>query len=571
MQGEDSLVEAEVSPIRPREVIELDSTALDKRFQDFGAQWGALWDQVDTLPEEHRSLISRMLHRLEEGDIPDNELDGSLPLDVIPAAQKFREVMGRYRDLMSQRRGLNTELTPYRRQDFERLVLEASARISYDSIFDYYRDSNRSFGSSDSLYNTASQLYSLRRFQHLLVSPLEATGDFDFFDSGCRTLESYLVEWEKKGFLDPEPTDESQINQKFGESVLAARRQLLEGLDGIMIQLERYNKLRGVYQHTLEFWYPYDPQLATIQRVLNFKRDEHGNDYEDFEKLDFDPAFIEAAKRHIARVIEEHRTAGHLPDTDESLQAERRRIDTIEVGEQVGKVRVEGFKAPEGMMAVVTPEELLLQAGELLPPDFISGLRAISHRARPEKSPQEDPNVELMGRFLPIFNEEHNFAGGEIEVYRSLFISPNTSEILKLLVLKLLVMSEFMGTLWHEFGHNAHHMMRYDELNAWEDVMFQDRTAVTLYVRHTRKSSQNQGKREDFSESFMLFLTNPALLQAISPSRYDFMLGYFNRRLKTGQLKKFNDFLDGQLLKDHLTWERAGYTPQDVRRRYLSG
>lgn len=129
---------------------------------------------------------------------------------------------------------------------------------------------------------------------------------------------------------------------------------------------------------------------------------------------------------------------------------------------------------------------------------------------------------------------------------------------------------DFEYTTWHEFGHNAHHLMRYDEIMAWESVMQDDPGAVTWYVKHARKDNEKRGKREDFSESFMLFLGNPALLFTLSSKRYNFMFDFFTSRLKDEQIPSFKQRIGDQLMLTFSVWQKMDYSAEDIRRIYQS-
>jgi len=302
-----------------------------------------------------------------------------------------------------------------------------------------------------------------------------------------------------------------------------------------------------------------------VCRCLDVENGYRGYGYENFEAVDYDPRFIEAARLYTERVIEEHRRLGNLPATPEILKKERERIDSIKETEKINGIKFEGFDAPEGMIAVVTSQEMMNELGKLLPPDFLSGLKALSRKERPIKLPKGDQTIEMTGSFVANFSDNGQCDAAEIKIYRDLFV-PLTAKDIE----KILVRAEFMGTVWHEFGHNAHYLMRYEEMESWEQVVATDKTAVTWYVKCARANNEDWGKREDFADSFKLFLINPALLYVLSPKRYLFMNDFFERRLKTSQVQGFRENAAKNILLSLILWKENGYTQEDIRKIYLS-
>jgi hypothetical protein len=567
---EKSLNEIETLEQQPRsrETIQADLSALQLRLEQFDGELNPLRDKVEGLPEDQRDLIDNICSILSQEDVTDDELGGMLAETSLPVALEMKKAVMEYKRLNKIQQTLENEFLPYRKTDFEKLLREVSDGVNYDAVFDYYRSRKLEGGSSsDMLINTASQLYELRRFQHNLVVPGDEVRDFHYYDYRCSVLESFSREWAEKGFLR-DMTSQGDVHQahEYGEVVSIRRTEIVSHLDHILKQLEEFNILSGVYQHSLSSGYPYDFQLSEVKRVLNFNRDWHPWDFEGFENIDFDPAFLTAAVRHITEVVHEHRQNGHLPPTAEILMKERERIDKIEVGKLAGEINVEGFEAPDGTTVAVTPQEIIQEIRELLPPDFIQDLRAISHKKkRSERDPKDESNIETTGTFVPVFDEDRNLVAVEIEIYKDLFVD-QSSENLEIVLAK----KEFMGTVWHEFGHNAHHVMRFDEMKAWEQVMVEDQTAITWYVKYSREDNEGRGKREDFSESFRLFITDPALLYTLSPTRYQFMFDYFNRRLKTDQRQTFSSHLTRLLSNTYEVWGKCGYSQNDIKGIYLS-
>ncbi len=560
----------ETLPTRPREDIEADMRALEQTFTEFDEALNPLRDDIEELPERDKLIIDELSSRLAEEEISNDIFDELVPYKMLPIANRVRRAMQEFKKLNAQQQRLETEMTPYRREDYQNMIQNLSERLNYDAVFEYFDEKNRDpDGHVELLDTTAREIYELRRYQHDIATTSDSQRNFHNYDFHCRTLAAYAKRWKEKGFLDDEPIRNFESGQELVQ-MEDYRMEVVTYVNNVMEQLESYNRLRAVYQHTLSSWYPFDLALARVQNVLSIERnreeadDEEYEFFENFREIGFDPEFIAAAAKYINKAVEKHRRLGHLPPTEETLRQDRQRIDLLETDVSVNEVRFDGFTPPEGLVAVITPEDILQEVRTLLPPDFIQGLRNLSHKPRPEKSPKDDPTVETMGRYVPVF-EDKTLVSADIEIYRELFAPENADELQR-----ELIRSDFMDTVWHEFGHNAHHMMRYDEMRAWEVVMEEDNTAITWYVNYARKDSESRGKIEDFSDTFRLFVTNPATLHALSPLRYQFMFDYFQRRLKTTQQEAFNNQMSIKMLATYTVWQKNGYTAKDIKKIYLS-
>lgn len=563
MSGEPVDNSAEFQP-RTREIIENEIGSVLYRINLLEIEFGPLSQRVDSLPEDQRQAIDDLVVRLGDEDVPEEELREAFSGDVLPLALELRDGMGRLKGLYEEGSRLDRELLPYRKADFEKILQNLSARVKFDAVFEYHGDSKKVKTGSDLLINTVSDLYLLRRYQYEALHS-EGERDFAYYDFACHTLETFSKEWEEKGFLFDQEKEGYKYDQSFGQPVRAERLQKAASLKEILDELQEYNRLSLIYKIKLTTRYPLDPELSEVQRVLGYTKEERDWGFEDFEEVDFDPGLVTAAARFAERRVAFHRATGHLMPTTETLEDERKRIDVTENGNVDQDIRVEGFEAPEGMKAVVTPDGLIDEVKRILPPDFVRGLKALVHKDSPGVDDISDPEVDVVGRFVPKFDQDGNLTEAEIRVFQKLF-APEGSDQRQV----ALIWSEFMDTTYHEFGHNAHHVMRLDEMREWEKVLAADKTAVTAYTQYSRSVNENRGKREDFADSFMLFVRNPAVLSVISPLRLQFMFDYFRRRIRTDQWDDFRVHVANQLTASLKAWENLGYNSESIRRIYLA-
>lgn len=554
----------EVQAVRPRGLIESDLTSHRLTFESFDTAMDPLRIKIGQLPSDQRFLLQEFEVKFEAGHVPDSDIQQAFPPNIVPLVLDARGAFDQFKGFLNRQAELEKELIPYKKRDFENALEDVSARIDYDAVFDYYRNHRANRDGSDLLENTFGQLYELRRFQHDQLTPGEDERDFNFYNYRCDTLTSFQKEWERKGFLHDKPRSDFTYSQEFGHSVLAKRMDIAAQFEEPLAQLQEFNVLSSVYQHKLAFSSHFDYELSTVHRLLSDDGKNHSAwGYKNFDQIDYDPEMIDAARRHILKALDEHRKLGHLPPTEQTLAEERKRINQLET--RTTNISTEGFTPPEGKVAVVSPSEVLKEVSQLLPPDFVNGLQELTHKPVPPQ-PTDDPDTETMGSFIPTFDESKRvMTAAKIEVYRKLFVPKGTGELEK-----SVAKQKFMGTVWHEFGHNAHHVMHYDEMKAWEEVTSRDNIAVSWYVGYARKDDLNRGKREDFSESFKLFISNPALLQILSPPRYHFMLEFFERRTKDDQRDMLLEHLTHQAAITLAVWKENGRTPEQIRDIYLN-
>lgn len=122
-----------------------------------------------------------------------------------------------------------------------------------------------------------------------------------------------------------------------------------------------------------------------------------------------------------------------------------------------------------------------------------------------------------------------------------------------------------MKYLRHEIGHNAHNVFNLDEMDDWEATMAGDDMAVSWYVAYSRGKNERVGKKEDFAESFRMFLDSPAFLYAVSAKRYNFISKLFFGRMKEEQRAEQENLLDDKFQNAYRGWSSSGQTPESIR------
>lgn len=534
---------------RPREEINMDIESVETELESLVEETEPIREKIEDLPGGQRELINRYALKISE-DVSEEDFP-EIPSELKPLANEVKIASKTAADLEARMQRLHQELIPYKKKDFEDLTRELSARVDYEKVFSYYRDEEHREGPADLIDNVAEELFNLRKYQVELLRGGEGVSrNFGFYSRACLALETYKEEWGEKEFLTGEPREDYKFSREWGESVSERRRELVEYMKPVLKELERYAQLARIYQLKISFSSPYDRELEAILRILSSQNDRLGRD---FEEIDFDPRFIEAAKKHVNQVVEEHKRLGHLP-SEEKLKD---KVEPI-------NIEIKGFEPPEGMVSVVNSQEIFDEIKNYVPPGFLEKLKAVVHRERPE-SIEDEEGIETIGGCRPFYDENKQLLAVEVEIYRSPFLSETSSE-----AEQAFLRADLLDDLWHELGHNAHHLMRFEELVAWEEAIAEDDIAVSRYVKRARAKSEIRGKREDFSETFALFISNPAQLNISSPARFGFMLDFFNQNLSADQREAFGRRITGRLLTAHFVWDKAGITAEDVRQYHLS-
>ncbi len=531
---------------RPRHEIDADFQILEQEKEQFEEDIEPLREWIAALSEDQREIINEFAFNLDQDD-PEREVV-EVPGNLAPLAEEIEKSQKQAENLMEKQLRLEKEMTPYRKEDLIKLVNDLSARIDYDAAFNYYREKEYPGATADLIENTVSDLFRLRKYQ-FEVSEDEGVRDFDFYDRRCFDLEESQKAWQEKGFLkDSSDVDEQGVGV-IENPVTEERQELVRKMGEVLADLDTYRRLAGIYQFKISYSYPFDAKLEEVYRVLNVEKYKPRSGYRKFEEIGFDPRFIEAAIRNADRVVTEHQKLGHLP-SEERTGEEVRSLE---------KIRIEGFQPSEGMVSALTPQEIQAEIKNYLPPYFLDKLKAITHRKKPENF-QNEEGIETIGCCRPSYDKDKKLTGLGIEIYRSPFLPEGASE-----AQLAFLMSDLKDSLWHELGHAAQHLMRFEELVAWEEAINDDDMAVSRYVKRSRSESEIKGKQEDFADTFSLFVSDPAKLIAISPSRFGFMVDFFKQRLTDDQREAFSMRMAERLTVTHSLWKELGLSTKDIR------
>lgn len=571
----EATVEGTVTqPRRPRKEIETERVSVDARIVALQERLGGFnEDQTKQLDTFSNHFQQKYPDRFDYGKLTEEESEELL---VEVSGRLDPEVIVFERNSFSIARDFekfSKEFTPYLKEDYEALLQDLPARINYDDIFNYTSPDGKD-PTFFYLDKAARQIYDLRLLRYQELYPTDEIRDYNFYSSRVHALKKYKDDWEEKGFLLEKPK-EIKADPVFGEQAKEWREQSLPWLEETVAVLNKFIELKKIYEPGIYFGF-IGRRLKRIYEILSSedKYDERRDSYphfiemvyQHFGKVEMDPAFLYAADEEMSNLANTHELLGHMPRWFERREADRQRIDVIDNEDQIRKIQIEGFEVPGGMVAVITLEEIR-ESLKILPPDFLQTLRSISYKDKTIKleEDQDNPNIETVGSCISYIDQDGRLENSDIEVYRQLFIDQNARNFEK-----IYLKNYFLATLSHELGHKGHQAMTYQEMMDWEEVLIQDQIDVSWYVKYSRSKGEERGKREDFAESFKLFMHNPALLWLLSQQRYNLMLKYFEDRLKTSQREIFLTNLRTRVKNSYRDWPFFGRTPEQARDEYLS-
>lgn len=529
-----------------------------------------LLDKAYTYPESERKFIQKFIAKVSAPELTaaDFVVPEDCPESLRPLIQELLPCFEKEYALTVREGELQKEYLPQLAAELQPQIEDLSKRIDYDAVFAYFKRAHEDVehGSKLIFSNEVNKFFALRSYAHRINSPSE-NPEADYYNllGATENMRDWGVEWESHGFLKERTSIDAGTTENINTpGTPEARKVLTESLQSSMDELVRYEKFSRIYR-TFDQATQERPNRWLAQ--LDYNVSGSGTDFgfiKEFEKLDFDPKFVAAAIRHTEVILTEYRTLGRLSKTDDDLKNMRASIEAIPFQELVATIPIQGFEAPPGTKLLMDPDELRGWL-EYLPPEFCESLLSISHRPPRPKSPDK-PNIETAGTFSPVYGSGENWdtvVAKKIEIYLPVAVAESATE-----QQSNIAKMELLETIWHEFGHNAHHMLDLEEMTVWEEVILDDQTAPTWYVKSSREKNEATGKREDFAESFMMYLSDPALLYKLSALRYQFMSEFFDRRLQESQKQKFDNRRDNLIQAALMFWKEKGMSDDDIRKAY---
>jgi hypothetical protein len=560
-------------PARPRAVIEQELATVAQALAQLEVETNQLQVIHDSLPEDQQHIVDSFTQRFPNEAISAAEISEHPQLQSILLAARL--IIKRNSDLLVQQEKLHQELLPYVKAEAEVAIDSLATRVNFDAVFTYYQNLEQRIRApldkGDLLDNLATDLFRLRKYQYELIHGSTEDQDFHFYNDMIESAQQFAEGWQKRDILLAEPDRSEPGSTEFGEKVAEARKQIAAEARAALTQLEEYSQLSQTYRRLFTDNQALDNE--EIKRIITVLEADSKSTYtryhmEGFAQIDYDPRFMLAAKKHLDQILLKHQQAGRLPKSSDMRQAERQRVDALPIESLLAELQLKGFEDQEGMRRLFGPADIIDLFRQVIPPDFAS--RLLEFSCQPPFSRPDENGAETTGRIIATFGTTNDnwdqVVGTKIIVYTDVFIDPDASQ-----VEMTMARQQILNTAMHEFGHNAHYTLDYDEMVAWEKVMREDPVSITWNVEHAKKHDLDptSGKKEDFADSFMLFISNPALLHVLSPPRYYYMDDFFNRHTPSTQTADFQKRVNAQINNTYLSWQMSGLSTEKVKQMYM--
>lgn len=454
-------------------------------------------------------------------------------------------------NVLTRPEGKASELIAPREKPLEELVRNVSSRLNFDAIINYY---DRNFPEYYTIARCAADLFKLRRLEVSSIQGALDSYSSDRLDLSERDLQAVLGKWEEMGFLKEEGNPGYQLKTEFGEELAGERLSLLKDLK--KLRLAYYDHIRRLinYRYGADS-YPYDPSgLSELEGILAIENNVSFDD--DVSRIDFDPRFIEAMERFVVSKKAEFESNGVFASEQDIARAFYERAGSLNIEFAIENLAIEGLGEREGKIAVIKREDVIQLIRNNLPAYFLTRLKSITFKDKPKGLKEDDPGAPVAAYYFP---------DGKIEVYESPFLDYGVGE-----ESWRDAKESIFHTIRHEIAHNAYKVVAEGDKARWTELVSRDKTSVSWYVDYCKR--QHNGNKivtvEDFCESMHVFLSDPALVFALSTPRWFFMDGLFRKYMQPEDYSRFSASIV-KLRKERFDeWKAKGYKKEDVVKKY---
>lgn len=434
------------------------------------------------------------------------------------------------------------------------LVKDLSSRLDFDRVVRWVEEINPESHEPESLGDIFDQLYFLRRWEiGGVLGLLDASKQHDLARVRS-SLEEFRKDWEKRGFLRNKPDPNFTPEQKYGSKITGRRQPLQARLDLALLTLRDAKTLRKIFCPSPRAGSTVDFPLEQIRDGLNLE-DRLRFPGEEPERIDFDPRLLRAVEDYVSQRLDQLAIKGKYTQNSrirkEFLdQVRSANLTRLRVG-GINKFVSGEMKENEANLAI-RQSDILADLHFSFPAYFLQGLDLIAF-TKPEDSKD-------LGKFVPKFagNELANF---QIRIYVDPHISGDSTD--SQIARKRSVIT---GVIYHEIGHAMLYKLAYQDLARWEEIIRDEKVDVTWYVEDEAK--EGAADDEDFCESLMLFVKNPAALSVIAPGRFNYFRDLFREYMDFGKREDFDRLLGERMQKAFEMWEKAGLTREDIKEMY---
>ena len=484
----------------------------------------ALWDLIEDVSDEGLT-IEQALDRYDPDSVEYDMLQGYARA-VVLATEKL---------------ALQEKHKPYLINETVRFARDISGRFNWDRLVAYYngRFNDPEHGKDDWDHGLMSNGIASTAIVTEVLAMAENNElggqDYDRIEWFLNNMLGDLPEWEKRGFINATAI---QFTGPTVEGLRDRRIQLKDALEEAVGVIHEYSALKAQFR---------DPSVASEDRAgflthivssLNVAKGYYGYASKKFELYELDPRYLDAVTRFSLDYGVKLTYDDAYPLTGEGFAQHLSALRKVSPEVATRAIVIEGFEKKADEIFAITEEELRKQLELCVPACFLRRVAFIITRDMSKELDSDDPNVGTIGQCKNEYDGKGDLTKSLIEVY----LRPNIPETSRKPYINY-VNGEFLSTSLHEVAHSMHANLDYSDMRGWLDLIKEDPVAVTWYVGRSREVSETRGLKEDFCETFALFVRDPFYLMARSQKRFDYMVNLVGKYMGDDQRQRFMSFM----------------------------
>ncbi|HUC20928.1 MAG TPA: hypothetical protein VMR98_05565, partial [Candidatus Polarisedimenticolaceae bacterium] len=503
--------------------------------------WDAMTAAYEAGSDEAKQKIDQLEGALGEGD---SQLSLTAVLETAEGIpDDFREAVRIYEAQIAKIDAAKAELEKHtleKAADIRQQALQLEASLDYDKVVAV------AFENDINVLHGVSRVIGMR--QLLEVEPLPT---YDQLESIKLSLLGFTERWQEEGLireggvepqepegvaLDPEKVAAIEARVLDAEDIHAKYRKHDEAIQANVREVQRLTrqiKESGRTALTVDELFKSTPTIhnqelgAAVNRRLMQKLGELPADFE----ADLD-------SEAYARLVEEARS--------------------IEATEVLKNLEISGtFENLPFTFSEAELKQFLLNS---VPSNALASIKRVQFRPLTKEEDEADNTWGLHSWSKELNGWEIIISDAKLgKYYQDALEEFNGTEAKAMALLS--TKNSMLQTVSHEFGHALHQVLPLAALQRWEQQRASDPVNITAYVKGHHDTDHVHRYREDFSDTYALFVNRPEVLIAISPTRFAAM-----RQILEEYMPDYAITLQQQ--QDRLI-ANSDLSDADVRRIYL--
>lgn len=421
-------------------------------------------------------------------------------------------------------RGIRERLFPHKVEEVQQEVTAILSQIDYEQLISYYIRMH----SNGDVKPPVDLLYDLafvRDIEIQLQNPESLKRIPSYMLKSVHTrIGKFHKDMEGYGLLHPPDQQYALRPQTESDDEYQV---LIDGTKQLEEQVNGYKALKSIYgpgriQHRSEQEFAALLSLTSFLQMLKEHRRPQIESTRNAKQLpDIDPHLLQAATRSLDKIQEDLIIQGILPQNEQQRQEYLASFWHTSIEEAIGRIAIGGLEPHDDEQLLIDQTTLMQHIIAAFPVAFLRGIHGIYFTNPPDAlvkyATSMGKDATVGGQYNPLTDASGQYSQGDLYIYTSPIDSGDSED-------NAIQRYRIFSDIYHEGAHNVHTLLTYDEMRQWEEVMEQDETAVSWYAMKIKEEDPTaDGKREDFTETYDLFIYDPYLLELLSPTRYQYM------------------------------------------------